>query len=199
MLSAYQSESPVVVGLPRGGLPVAYEVAKALNAPLDVLVVRKIGAPGNPEYGIGAIAEEDIQLVHRSDMIELNITPPVLDQLLKREVAELERRLTAIRAVHPPVDVTGRTVIVIDDGLATGITAIAAARALRKRGAGKVVLAAPVCAAPTTAILAREVDDVQCALTPAQLGSVGTWYDDFSQTTDAEVLALLEASRQRDV
>ena len=198
LLMPYQSDFTVVVGLPRGGVPVAYEVAKALAAPLDVLGVRKLGAPGNPEYGIGAIAEEDVRLANRNDLEELNISQSTLNDLIASETAELQSRLASIRAVHPPVDVAGRTVLLIDDGLATGITAVAAVRALRLRGANKVVLAVPVCAASMPETLRDEVDAVHCVASPERLGSVGGWYEDFSQTTDEEVLVLLAASRERD-
>ena len=195
VLMTYQADLPVVVGLPRGGVPVAYEVAKALGAPLDVLGVRKLGAPGNPEYGIGAIAEEGVRVASRHDLAELNISQSTLSDLITRETAELQSRLASIRAVHPPVDVAGRTVLLIDDGLATGITAVAAVRALRLRGANKIVLAIPVCAASMPETLRNEVDAVHCVASPGHLGSVGGWYEDFTQTTDEEVLALLGASR----
>ncbi len=133
VLMIYQADLPVVVGLPRGGVPVAYEVAQALGAPLDVMGVRKLGAPGNPEYGIGAVAEEGVRVASRHDLEELNISQSRLNDLIARETAELQSRLASIRAVHPPVDVAGRTVLLIDDGLATGITAVAAARAPRCR------------------------------------------------------------------
>ena len=191
----YRDERPVVIGLPRGGVPVAFEVARALDAPLDVVVVRKLGAPGNPEYGIGAIAEGDVRLANRNDLEVLNISPEVLADIVARETEELEARLASIRAVYPQVDVKDRTVLIIDDGLATGITAVAAARAVRQRGARKVVLTAPVCASSMPEALKHEVDEVICVAMPDYLGSVGSWYEDFRQTTDEEVLALLEESR----
>lgn len=194
-LAAYRDANPVVVGLPRGGVPVAYEVASALDAPLDVLVVRKVGAPENPEYGIGAVAEGNIRLVNRVDVEGLHIPVDALERLIEHEVQELQQRLDIIRNVHPAVNLVGRTVLLVDDGLATGITAIAAARALRRRGAQRVILAAPVCAATVPDMLRREVDEVLCVRSPGYLGSVGGWYQDFSQTSDEEVLALLEASR----
>lgn len=194
-LATYRADCPVVIGLPRGGVPVAFEVARALGAPLDVVVARKVGAPGNPEYGIGAIAEDGVHLAKRRDLEELNVSSTALDKLVARETAELEERLASIRAVHPMVDVAGRTVLLVDDGLATGITAVAAARTLRRRASKQVILAAPVCVAAMPELLKHEVDSVQCLAAPEYLGSVGGWYDDFSQTTDDEVLALLEASR----
>lgn len=195
LVRIYQSELPVVVGLPRGGVPVAYEVARALRAPLDVMGVRKLGAPGNPEYGIGAIAEEDVQLANRNDLLELNVSQSALSRLISHESSALQSRLDAIRAAHPEVDVAGRTVLLVDDGLATGITALAAVRALRRRKAHKVVLGVPVCAATLPGALSKEADAVHCVTSPEHLGSVGGWYRDFTPTTDAEVLALLEASR----
>ncbi|MBA2452526.1 MAG: phosphoribosyltransferase [Chloroflexia bacterium] len=195
VLMTYQADYPVVVGLPRGGVPVAYEVARALCAPLDVLGVRKLGAPGNPEYGIGAISEEGVRVANRNDLEELNISQSMLDDLINHETDKLQSRLASIRATHPLVDVSGRTVLLIDDGLATGITAAAAARALRLRGAAKTVLAVPVCAASMPEMLRDEVDTLHCVASPERLGSVGSWYEDFSQTTDEEVLVLLAASR----
>lgn len=195
ILTPYQADQPVVVGLPRGGVPVAFEVARALNAPLDVLAVRKLGAPGNPEYGIGAVAEEGVRLANRRDLEELNISQSQLNDLIARETATLQSRLASIRAAHPPVDLADRTVLLVDDGLATGITAVAAARALRLRGSRKVVLAVPVCAASMPETLSSEVDALHCVASPERLGSVGGWYEDFTQTTDEEVLALLAASR----
>lgn len=195
LLMGYQAGHPVVVGLPRGGVPVAFEVARALGAPLDVVGVRKLGAPGNPEYGIGAIAEEGIRLANRNDLEDLNISQSRLNDLIARETVELQSRLVSIRALHPPVDVAGQTVLLIDDGLATGITAVAAARALRLRHAEKIVLAVPVCAASMPETLRDEVDVLHCVVSPEHLGSVGGWYKDFSQTTDEEVLAVLAAGR----
>jgi putative phosphoribosyl transferase len=195
-LEGFHDEDPVVIGLPRGGVPVAFEVARALHAPLDVMVVRKVGAPTNPEYGIGAIAEEDVRLINRDDVEALHLSAEMLGDLVDREYAELQRRLQTIRDTHPKVDIAGRTVLMIDDGLATGITAVAAARAVRKRGAEKVVLAAPVCAASMAEALKSEVDEVLCAESPGYLGAVGTWYEDFTQTSESEVLDLLEENRR---
>ncbi|MBN2112901.1 MAG: dienelactone hydrolase family protein [Acidimicrobiia bacterium] len=184
---------PVVLGLPRGGVVVAAEVAQALGAPLDVLVVRKLGAPGNPELGIGAIAEGGIA-VHNEDLIaRLGVSRAALEAVSRREEAELERRTRAYRRGRPPLSLEGRTAVVVDDGLATGYTARAAVAAARARGAAGVVLAVPVAAPETAAEFEALVDRVVCVEIPGFLFAVGASYEDFSQTGDAEVERLLTA------
>jgi putative phosphoribosyl transferase len=188
---------PIVLALPRGGVPVGYEVAHALDAPLDVLLVRKLGAPGYEELGIGAIVDgSQPQIVLNSEAIEqLQVTPAYLAQERDRQLAELERRRHLYSGAVSAVNVQGRTVIVVDDGIATGGTVLAALRALRKSGATRIVLAIPVAPADTLAELAAHADDVVCLESPADFRAVGVHYADFTQTSDAEVLDLL--ARQR--
>jgi putative phosphoribosyl transferase len=191
LLGYLRGEHPLVVGIPRGGVPVAAEVASALGAPLDVAVVRKIGAPQNPEFAIGALAEGDVSVLDERVVRELGLSDVDLQTLMagvERELAEYVRRYRGARAA---VELTGRTVILVDDGLATGNSALAAVRSLRKRGAARVILAVPVGAPQSLAALGAEVDDVVCVETPAALWAVGYWYEDFAPTTDEEVAALL--------
>src|ERR1022692_3847853 len=161
-LSPFAGEDPVVLGLARGGVPVAYEVAKALGAPLDVLVVRKIGAPGNPEYGIGAIAEGDVRVLSQAAMRDLLVSVDELEAAVARARAEIDTRVQRYRGGRPPLEVNERTVIVVDDGLATGGTARAALRAVRAHGPRRLVLAVPVGAPETVESLREEADDVVC-------------------------------------
>jgi putative phosphoribosyl transferase len=197
-LRALRAERPIVVALPRGGVPVGLQVARALHAPMDIVVVRKVGAPGNPEFGIGAVAEDDVRVLHEDVVRMEGVAPDELERIVAREAAEVRRRVRRFRGDRAPVVVKDRTVVLVDDGLATGVTAAAAARLLRKRGARRVVLAAPVCAPETAEALSRsEVDEVVCVLKPERMWAIGAWYEDFAQLDDEEVLALLrEAPRE---
>jgi putative phosphoribosyl transferase len=184
-------DHPVVLALPRGGVPVAREVALALDAPLDFLAVRKLGAPHNPEYGIGAVAEDGTRLIDGEALSILGINGPTVEAILARETAELRRRVAAYRGDRPPPDLAGRTVIVVDDGVATGVTDLVALRALRRRGPRRVVLAVPVCAPEAAARLAEEADDMICLAAPTLFAGVSQWYRDFSQVPDDEVVSAL--------
>jgi predicted phosphoribosyltransferase len=181
----------LVLGLPRGGVPVAFEVAKELNAPLDVFIVRKLGVPGYEELAMGAIASGDVIVLNERVIAQVGIPGPMIDQAVERERRELERRERAYRGDRPRPDVKGCTVILIDDGLATGATMRAAAAALRKQEPKRLIIAVPVAAAETCDEFRDEVDDIVCAITPEPFYAVGAWYADFSQTTDDEVRALL--------
>jgi putative phosphoribosyl transferase len=191
LLEPYRGERPVVVGIPRGGVPVAAEVARALDAPLDITVVRKIGAPQNPEYAIGALAEGGVHVLSGRIAGAIGLSEGALRALLARAEHELEARLRCYRGAREPIDIAGRTVILVDDGLATGRSARAAVRSVRRRGAARVVLAVPVAAPTAVEMLREEADDVVCVATPNDLWSVGQWYQDFAPTADDEVTALL--------
>ncbi|POX41469.1 phosphoribosyltransferase [Streptomyces sp. Ru73] len=185
-------DGPLVLALPRGGVPVAAEIARELGAPLDVLVARKIGAPGQRELGIGALAGEDPPLFDRRALEFLSLSEDRLAADVARERGELHRRERLYRGDRPPPEVAGRTVILVDDGLATGMTATAALRALRSRGPAAVVLAVPVASPTTAAALAEEADVVLCLSKPPDFRAVGEWYEDFTQVSDEDVLRTLE-------
>jgi putative phosphoribosyl transferase len=187
-------ESPVVVALPRGGVPVGYEVARALGAPLDIGLVRKLGAPGQPELGIGAIGEDGTVILDTGAVRALGVTQSELRDAIDREREELARRRRRYRRGRAIVDVTGRDVILVDDGIATGVTAVAAARVLRARGAARVIAAVPVSPPGADAALGSSFDGFVALATPERFGSVGSWYADFAQTSDDEVIRLLAAS-----
>jgi predicted phosphoribosyltransferase len=196
-LSRYAGRPDVVVlALPRGGVPVAYEVAQALGAPLDVFVVRKLGVPGHEELAMGAVATPGVRVLNEEVVRGLGIPARMIEAVAAREQAELARRERLYRGDRPPLDVRGHTVILVDDGLATGATMHAAVRALRQRQPARIVVAVPTAAAEACEALETEADDVVCAVTPEPFYSVGLWYDDFEQTTDDEVRALLDESRQ---
>lgn len=190
-LTPFADENPIVLGLPRGGIPVAYEIAKALQAPLDVLVVRKVGAPHNPEYGVGAVGEEDVVLINDEAVRGLRISQDALDEAVAREREELDRRLERYRSGRPPVPIRDRTVIVVDDGLATGVSSTAAARVARERGAGRTILAVPVGAPDSLKQVSEHYDEVVCLHAPTSFMAVGSWYRDFGQTRDDTVVELL--------
>ena len=191
-LPALSGQDAVVVALPRGGVPVAAPVARSLRAPLDVLVVRKLGHPRQPELGVGAIAEGGVQVLNDRLIARLGVDRATIDAVAVRETEELRRRVAAYRGDRPAVDVAGRVVVVVDDGLATGTTARAAVVAVRRRGAARVVLAVPVAAASTARELRGVADDLVCTYEPGHLRAVNQWYDDFRQVDDAEVVRLLE-------
>jgi len=194
-LSRFRDERPVVFALPRGGVPVGYEIARKLDAPLDVFVSRKLGAPDQPEFGIGAVAVGGVRILNRDVIRRLGIPDDYVERVTVRELAEVNRRLRYFRGDRPEPQVGGRTTILVDDGLATGVTARAAVAALRRRRPRRLILAAPVCAAQTAKIFLAEVDELICLKTPSDLGAIGFWYRDFEQTPDAEVVQLLEKAR----
>jgi predicted phosphoribosyltransferase len=187
-------EHPVVVALPRGGVPVADEVARALGAPLEILAVRKLGAPHNPEYGIGAIAEDGTRVFDPEALAVLGIDNATLAAIATRESEELRRRVAAYRGDRPSLDLEGRTVIVVDDGVATGVTDTAALRSVRRRRPRRLILAVPVAAPESVVRLHDEADDVVCLLAPTSLYGVGQWYLDFTQVSDDEVVAALASA-----
>jgi predicted phosphoribosyltransferase len=193
-LSAYADHPAVVVlGLPRGGVPVAYEVARSLRAPLDVFVVRKLGVPAHRELAMGAIASGGTRVLNADVIDGLGITAATVESVAARELVELDRQQRTYRGSQPFPNLTGRTVIIVDDGLATGSTMRAAVRALRQNNPRRIIVAVPV-AAPETARSLREEADVVCLSTPAEFHAVSTWYADFSQIGDEEVRNLLEAA-----
>jgi putative phosphoribosyl transferase len=189
-------EDVVVLGLPRGGVPVAYEVASALGAPLDVLLARKLGVPGQSELAMGAVAAGGVRVLHRAVVDALRVPPEVVEEVAAREGAEAARREQSYRRGRPPLDVAGRVVVVVDDGLATGSTMRAAVTAVRAMSPERVVVAVPVGAPETCDELAGAADEVVCVHTPAGFQAVGQWYDDFSQTTDDEIRALLNPKEE---
>jgi putative phosphoribosyl transferase len=192
-LAAYTDRSDVVIlALPRGGVPVAFEIAAVLHVPLDVMVVRKLGVPGHEELAMGAIASGGVQVVNQEVVRHLGLSQAVLESVAATEYQELTRRERAYRGSHGAAIVEGRTVILVDDGLATGSTMRAAVAALRRRGPTRIVIAVPTAAPETCEELKTEVDEIVCATTPTPFYGVGQWYDDFSQTTDEEVRDLLE-------
>lgn len=187
----------LVLALPRGGVPVGYEIAKALDAPLDVFVVRKVGLPGQEELAMGAIASGGVLVLDQHLIQMLGIGQEQLDRAVAAEMRELERREAAYRGDREPPELEGKTVILVDDGLATGATMQAAAIAVRRRNPAKIVVAVPVAAAETCEAFRDIVDEIICGVTPRPFHAVGLWYDDFSQTSDEEVRELLARATER--
>lgn len=187
----------LVLALPRGGVPVGYELAKALGAPLDVFVVRKLGVPGHEELALGAIASGPVVVLNDDVVRALRITRDVIEAVAAQETREVERRERTYRGDRPTVDPAGRVVVLVDDGLATGATMRAAVRALRNKGAKRLIVAVPTAAPQTCDEFRAEVDEIVCAMTPEPFEAVGLWYEDFSQTTDEEVQDLLERAAER--
>jgi putative phosphoribosyl transferase len=196
LLQRYRGEDPIVLALPRGGVQTGYEVARALDAPLDVIVARKIGAPYCPEYAIGAIAEGGAVFVEPGAMAEAGVEREELAELAEAEAIELARRVQLYRGGRPFPDVRGRTVILVDDGVATGRTVRAAIRSLRQLEPRRLVLAAPVVASDTAQVLGAEVDELVYVHAPERFVAVGLWYERFEQTTDEEVVDLLARARR---
>ena len=186
----------LILGLPRGGVPVAYEVARKLSAPLDVLIVRKLGVPGHEVLAMGAIASGGVQVLHRPTISQLRIPPDAVARVVARESRELERRERSYRGDRPFPEIAGLTVIVVDDGLATGSTMAAAVTALREGHPAEIVVATPVASREAQALLAREADACIAVQTPEPFAGVGEWYEDFDQTSDAQVEHLLANVRR---
>ena len=194
-LAAYADRPDVLVlALPRGGVPVAFEVARALRAPLDVFLVRKLGVPGHEELAMGAIASGGVRVLNDDVIHWYRIPPDVIDAVAREEERELRRREQAYRDGRPSVPIAGKVVVLVDDGLATGSTMRAAIQAARRLNPARVVVAVPVGASETCEELRAVADEVVCARTPAPFSAVGVWYEDFSQTTDDEVTRLLQES-----
>lgn len=188
------SPSVVVYGVPRGGVVVAAEVARALAAPLDVAVTRKIGAPANPELGIGAVAEDGVAVLDERLIERLGVSREYLDEEIARQTEEVQRRLRAYRGHRPGHEPAGKICVVVDDGIATGGTIRAALAAFRRRGAGRIVLAVPVASEEGLALASKEADDVLCLETPPFFAAVGQWFGDFPQISDEQVVEALESS-----
>ncbi len=189
-------DDAIVLGLPRGGVPVAYEVARRLNVPLDVFIVRKLGAPGFEELAVGAIASGGVRVLNDDVVRALPNADEIIESVTAKETAELERREQIYRDGRPAPDLRGRVVILVDDGLATGATMRAAVAALRQRDVGKIVIGVPVGAAETCREFEIEVDETICAIAPEWFQAVGQYYEDFSQTSDEEVRELLARAAQ---
>jgi len=196
-LSELEIDRPVVLALPRGGVPVGFEVATRLGAPLDVFVVRKLGVPGHEELAVGAIASGGTQVINREVAVAYGIDESMVARIALREQGELERREATYREGRPPVEVTGRSAILVDDGLATGSTMRAAAQAVRRSGAGRVMVAVPVAPAETCDLLRRDADEVLCLETPEPFHAVGLWYLDFTPVDDEEIAELLRRAPQQ--
>lgn len=196
-LQAYRHDSQVVVvALPRGGVPVAYEIAKALQTPLDICLVRKLGVPGQPELAMGAIASGGIQILNLGIINGLEISQGAIEAVATQELEELERRDRVYRGSAPPLNVRDCTVIVVDDGLATGCTMRAAITALKRQHPQRIIVAVPIASASTCAQLELEVDQIVCLRQPEHLYAIGNWYHNFAQTTDTEVCELLAQQQQ---
>jgi putative phosphoribosyl transferase len=197
-LMIYAAQRPVILALPRGGVPVAYEVAKALRAPLDLIFVRKIGAPGHAEFGLGAIVDgAHPQVVLNEETVDrLHVSPRYIREETERQLREIERRREHYLAGRPPIDVAGRVAIVVDDGIATGGTVQAALKSLSRARPARLILAVPVAPADTIGRLRTEADDVICLMTPEPFYAVGEHYDDFRQTSDREVTTLLDEAQR---
>ena len=192
------SERPVVLGLPRGGVPVAFEVAQALASPLDVLVVRKLGVPFHPELAFGAISEDDTQVLNTQLVQRLGLSKVTIAEVARHERAELIRRVEFYRGDRAALALIGRTVVIVDDGLATGATARVAVEVARARGAKRIIVAVPVSPREAVAELRTVADEVISLYVPTQFEAVGEWYEDFNQTTDDEVTSLLRKSPNTD-
>ena len=194
-LESYRGQEDVLVlALPRGGVPIAFEVSRAIEAPLDIYLVRKLGVPGHEELAIGAIASGGVRVLNHDVVYMTGIDEQGIDAIAEREQKEIERRERTYRDGRPAAEIAGKTIILIDDGLATGATMLAAARAIRKQRPAKLVVAVPVSSPEVCDYFRKEVDEIVCAEMPTPFQAVGLWYDDFTQTSDEEVRELLDRS-----
>ena len=191
------SPNTIILALPRGGVIVGYEVAKILNLPLDIVVPRKIGAPANPEFAIGAITETGVGIFEEMAIGAYGITESYLQNEIKKEKAEAERRLKLYRGTRAPLDLKNKTVIIVDDGLATGLTMRAAVKTVKILGAAKIIVAIPVTSPEAAELVKKEVDEIIYLEAPAFFGAVGSFYEEFGQTTDEEVIELLSREREK--
>ena len=198
-MARYGDENPIILALPRGGVPVGYEIARALQAPLDIFIARKLGAPGRRELGIGAVAQGGVRVLNERIVQALGVREEYIERVTAKETAEIERRLRLLRGDRPEPEVQGRTVILVDDGLATGVRAWAAILALRRRAPRRLVLAVPVCASQTIETIRSEVDELICLKVPSDLMAIGFWYLNFEQVPDEEVIKLLKAARRATI
>jgi uncharacterized protein (TIGR00369 family) len=196
-LEGLRGKDAVILGLPRGGVPVAAEVARALDAPLDIILVRKLGVPAQPELGMGAIGESDARIINPDVVRYAHVSEAEIAEVERRERAELQRRAVRFRGGAPHEPLTGRIAVIVDDGIATGSTARAACQVARALGAARVLLAVPVAPPGAEAAMRGDADEVICLETPGRFLAIGEWYEDFAQTSDEEVVALLRAARAR--
>jgi predicted phosphoribosyltransferase len=194
-----QSQDVIVLALPRGGVPVAFEVVQALKADLDIFLVRKLGVPGHEELALGAVTGSGVRVLNRDLVEKLGIPAAVIDSITEREREEIARRERVYREGRPALPVRGRTAVLVDDGLATGATMLAAAKALRAERPARIIVAVPVAAPETCREFGEHVDEVVCAATPEPFYAVGAWYEDFAQTSDEEVRQLLERAAREHV
>lgn len=197
-LENYCDKKPIVLGMPRGGVVVAFEVAQFLKAPLDVVVARKLGAPGQPEYAIGAIAPGDVLVFNTETQTFFSKTSPEVQKIIAEEKVEMARRIKLYRGTDKELNLKSRIVIIVDDGIATGQSALAAIRSVKKQNPARIIFAAPVGARDSVDLLKREVDEIICLETPAEFNAVGLWYHEFLQTSDEEVIDLLSREKIND-
>ena len=190
----YREEKPIILALPRGGVVVGFEIAQALEAPLDIIIARKIGAPSQPELGIGAVAPGGIRILDEHAVRVLGISEEQIDHITAQELKEMHRRLNLYRGNRPFPEILDSTLILVDDGIATGVTARAAIQSIRRQKPNRIILAVPVAPPETVTKLGAQVDEVVCIITPPDMRAISLWYDNFQQTTDEEVIALLDCS-----
>ncbi|HBG48766.1 MAG TPA: phosphoribosyltransferase [Cyanobacteria bacterium UBA9971] len=195
-LMKFKDENPIIIALPRGGVVTGYEAAKMLHAPLDVMITRKLGAPFQLELAIGAIAPNDVRILNLDAIRFLGISKDEMEEIIRRETKEMHRRIKLYRGDLPPLDLSGKTVIIVDDGLATGVTAGVAVLSIKQMTPEKIILAVPVSPIDTAEKFREEVDEFICLSEPPDFFAVGQYYDDFAQVTDEEVISLLELTRK---